>query len=59
MNEHQEARGQLVKSLCVLTMPAVDVATLQARNVMYHAEELMKALDAFYADVGHADLRKS
>jgi hypothetical protein len=34
--------------LSILAAPAVDVANLEARNVIYHADELLKALDAFY-----------
>ena len=49
-NEITEARRQLVQALSVVAFPAVDVTTLEARNVMFHAEELLKALDAFYRD---------
>lgn len=54
-HEFQEARRRLLQALSVLTFPAMDVATLEARNVEYHADELCKALDAFYkarADAG-------
>ncbi len=37
-----------MQALSVITFPAMDVATLEARNVTYHAEELLRALDAFY-----------
>jgi hypothetical protein len=46
--ELEQARRQLVQALSVITFPAMDVATLEARNVTYHAEELLRALDAFY-----------
>lgn len=46
--EIEQARRQLVQALSVITFPAMDVATLEARNVTYHAEELLRALDEFY-----------
>jgi hypothetical protein len=48
MNEIGQARRQLLMALSILAAPAVDVANLEARNVIYHADELLKALDAFY-----------
>ncbi len=53
--EMAEARRMLLKSIAVLTFDAVDTHSLSARNIMFHAEELMKALDAFYAGREPAD----
>lgn len=40
-----EARKRLIQAMAVLTFDAVTKPNLAARNVMFHAEELMKALD--------------
>ena len=45
----QAARRDLIRSLTLLAWPADGVASLAARNIDYHAHELLKALDAFYA----------
>lgn len=48
-----EARRQMVKAMFVLTTEPQFTPSLAAKNVMFHAEEFMKALDAFYAGDGH------
>jgi len=45
-----EARRDLMRSLATLTAPAMLYPSQAARNVTYHAEVLMRCLDAFYAD---------
>jgi len=49
-DDFRQARGDLIKAVSVLTAPAMLENTLAARNVTYHAEELMRCLDDFYAD---------
>jgi hypothetical protein len=49
------ARRDLVRSVCVLMMPAMSENSLAARNVAYHAEELMRWMDAFYSGQDPAD----
>ena len=48
-DEFKAARRDLIRSVAVLTIPVVRENTLTARNLWFHAEEFMKALDAFYA----------
>jgi hypothetical protein len=48
-DEFKAARRDLIRSVAVLTLPAVGENTLLARNLYFHAEEFMNALDAFYA----------
>ena len=47
--EMREARRMLIQSVSVLTHRAQFTPNRAARNVMFHAEELMKSLDAFWA----------
>lgn len=47
--EHTEARRMLVLAVAELLWPAMNHPSLAARNMTYHAEELMAALDAFYS----------
>jgi hypothetical protein len=49
-----EARGMMIKAITVLTFDAMFHPSLAARNVIFRAEELMKALDAFHS--GRDDL---
>lgn len=44
-----EARRQMVLAVSVLTFKAATTPSLTARNVMFHAEELLAALDDFQA----------
>jgi hypothetical protein len=48
LEDHGKARVQLVQALAILAFPAAGEPTLKARNLAYHAEELLKALDAYY-----------
>ena len=52
-----EARGMLIKAVITLTAQPLSTPNLAARNVIFHTEELMKALDAFYAGREPADER--
>ena len=45
----QKARRELVQSVACLTAPAMGQGTLAARNLTYHAEEMMRWMDAFYS----------
>lgn len=53
--EMAEARGMMMKAIITLTAQPLFTPNRAARNVIYHAEELMKALDAFYAGREPAD----
>ena len=44
-----EARRKLIESVFVLTAEPLTTPNRAARNVIYHCEELMKALDAFWS----------
>jgi elongation factor P hydroxylase len=44
------ARRALLKAVIEMTMPARSENTLLAKNVCYHTDELLRALDAWYAD---------
>ncbi len=46
--DHGKAKAQLLRALAALVFQAADEPTLTARNLVYHADELLKALDAFY-----------
>jgi len=43
------ARRDLVRSVSLLTAPAMIDNTLAARNMTYHAAELLRWMDAFYS----------
>lgn len=47
--EITEARRRMIQAVYVLTAEASVTASLPARNVIYHADELMKSLDAFWS----------
>lgn len=53
------ARFDLVKALAVLTLEPACENTLAARNLMYHADELCRWLDAFYAASAEPDSSSS
>lgn len=44
----QRARRDVVRAVAVLMPPAMRENTLAARNFLYHAEEFMTWMDAFY-----------
>lgn len=44
-----EARRRMIQAVSVLTFEAATTPSLTARNVMFHAEELLKALDDLHA----------
>jgi hypothetical protein len=62
-DELMKARRDLVRAVALLTFDAVTENTLSGRNIMFHAEELMKWIDAFYSgqepgQEGGRDLRR-
>ncbi len=46
-----------MRALAVLTLPAMQENTLHARNLMFRTEELMKAMDDYFADREPPSLR--
>lgn len=52
-----EARRQMIKATAVLTYKAHHTQGLTARNVLFHAEELMKSLDALHAGRTSQEIR--
>jgi hypothetical protein len=47
--EMAQARRRMIQALAVLTAAPMHTPSLAARNVIYRTEELMKALDDFWA----------
>ena len=47
--EHAEARRNLVVALAILASPAAMTPSLASRNIMFHAEEMLRWMDAFYS----------
>ncbi len=56
-DEFADARRQMMRALAVLTLPAMQENTLHARNLMFRTEELMKAMDDYFADREPPSLR--
>lgn len=51
MRQHQgvdEARRIIVQAMARLTYCAIDEPTLEARNLVFTADEFLNALDAYY-----------
>lgn len=44
-----EARRRMIQAVAVLTAEPMRTPSLAARNVIFHAEQMMKCLDAFWA----------
>jgi hypothetical protein len=49
MADIQEVRRAIVWNCALLTSHVHGQNTLTARNIVYHVEELLKAMDDFYA----------
>jgi hypothetical protein len=46
------ARRDLIQAVIEITTPARSESTLEARNVVYHADELLRWIDAWHGSQG-------